>query len=73
MRWTARLGLYEQAFTVRTDDTQAMNPICLSVDVDSFRCHAWLALEEALELAQALSEAARQVAEGTDADMEVPF
>jgi hypothetical protein len=73
MRWTARLGLYDQAFTVRTDDTQSINPLCVSVDVPGFHCHTWLALEEALELAHALSEAAREVAEGTEATLELPF
>jgi hypothetical protein len=73
MRWTARLGLYNQDFTVRTDDTQSLNPLCLTVDRPGFHWHVWLTLEDALQLAQALSEAAREVAEGTEATLELPF
>lgn len=73
MRWTARLGLYDQDFTVRTDDASVDQPICLTVDRPGFHWHVWLTLEDALQLAHALQEAAREVAEGTEATLELPF
>ena len=74
MRWTGRLGLYEQATVIRTARLDGELAICVTVDVGGMHLHNWLGLEHALELAQALQAAALEVAESDDQVLpEVPF
>jgi hypothetical protein len=68
MRWTAQLGPYDQTFVVRAAHQGGLYEISFSIEQRGWRVQTWLTGSNACELAQALTEAARQLAEGFTPD-----